>query len=891
MDFDATGKVSLDHLYVQDDPRPYFAALRELDYVIPQLAKPYFAKLIGECRSARSVAVPTVVDVGCSYGVNAALLRCDVTIDELYEHYAGCAGLGRDALVRRDRALVRSSCDGDQARIVGLDSSVPALSYALDAGLVDAAVHADLEHHAATPVQRAELARADLVISTGCVGYVTERTIRQVADAAARARRPLPWMAHFVLRMFSYAEVAESLSELGYETVQRDGLFKQRRFASVREQAGVLDGLVAAGVDPEGLEADGWLYAELYVSIPSTSPRSPRTPRSSRGGSMTASDEPTPGTFDLEAQLPRVPVPTIEDSCRRFLEWCAPLLTADELVATTAAVDAFRAPGSPAHALQEELERYDVRPDVGSWLDAFWASRYLGRRDRIALNANFFFLFQDMGPGAGDGQVARAAGLIMAALGYKRQLDEERIAPVVQRGRAMTMEQNKFLFSTTRIPGEVQDTVRAPYSDEWPGPSPFRHVVVFYRGNAFRMDVLGSGVDGAPPAPYSLDDLADGLEAVMKAGDDRAPDGTSVGHLTTKARAEWAASRQRLLALDAANAEALETIETALFCVCLEDTVPSGTQQACDLMLHGDSANRWFDKALSFIVFADGTAGINCEHCGLDGTTILYLVDAVLTASASEHAVLAGATTQGEPAVAPIELVFDASARGDIAVAGQAFADFAAANATIALSLDFGSDRAKQLGVSPDAFVQVAYQLAHRRTKGLTGATYESIATRQYRNGRTEAMRVVTPEVVRFVDVMSDPGATVDARVAAFRAAAEAHVRRAKECQAGDAPEQHLWELQMIQRRLGGTETLALYDSPGWTIMRDDYLSTSSAPSVNIQHFGFGATSDKCIGVAYALLPDRLNIYLSTPRPVADQMHTFATALALALTDLQSLLT
>lgn len=603
---------------------------------------------------------------------------------------------------------------------------------------------------------------------------------------------------------------------------------------------------------------------------------------------MTLHDD-APGTFDNEVHLPRVPVPTVSDSCRRFLEWCAPLLTDDEMAVTSAAVRDFAAPGSPAHVLQAALERYDADPAVGSWLDAFWASRYLGRRDRIALNANFFFLFND----TGEDQLARAAGLITAALAYKRQLDEERIAPVVQRGRPMTMEQNKFLFSTTRIPGEVQDTVRAPYSDEWPGPSPFRHVVVFYRGNAFRMDVLGSAGD-----PYSLDDLVAGLEAVMKAGNKRAPDGTSPGHLTTKARAAWAESRAQMVALDPANAAALETIESALFCVCLEDTTPSDTLQACDLMLHGDSANRWFDKALSFIVFADGTAGINCEHCGLDGTTILYLVDAVLGASSEVHAEVAGSVAQGLPAVDPIELVLDDSMRSDIAAAGQAFADFAAANATVALSLEFGSERAKQLGVSPDAFVQMAYQLAHRRTKGLTGATYESIATRQYRNGRTEAMRVVTPSTVAFVDAMEDPSASSADRVAAFRAATDAHVRRAKECQAGDAPEQHLWELQLIQQRQGealgvGLDQvgpLALYDTPGWRIMRDDYMSTSSAPSVNIRHFGFGATSDKCIGIAYALLPDRLNIYLSTPRPVADQMHRFARELPVALADLDALL-
>lgn len=72
--------------------------------------------------------------------------------------------------------------------------------------------------------------------------------------------------------------------------------------------------------------------------------------------------------------------------------------------------------------------------------------------------------------------------------------------------------------------------------------------------------------------------------------------------------------------------------------------------------------------------------------------------------------------------------------------------------------------------------------------------------------------------------------------------------------------------------------------------MRDDYLSTSSAPSVNIRYFGFGSTSEQCIGVAYVLLPDRFNVYLSTPRPVAAAMEVFAEKLREAVAELRELL-
>jgi carnitine O-acetyltransferase len=404
------------------------------------------------------------------------------------------------------------------------------------------------------------------------------------------------------------------------------------------------------------------------------------------------------------------------------------------------------------------------------------------------------------------------------------------------------------------------------------------------------MDVIGPGGQ-----PYSLDDLAAGLRTVVKAGDTPAAPGTSVGHLTTKARAEWAASREALLACRPGNAAALDEVETALFCVCLDDFTPSDDLEACDQLLHGDSGNRWFDKAVSLIVFADGAAGVNVEHCGLDGTTVLSFVDTLLGSSAEVQSAASGARPQGLPPVEPVEFGLDEALRADVLAAAESFAAYGAATATSVVSFeDFGADRAKQLRVSPDAFVQVAYQLAHRRAKGMTGATYESIATRQYRAGRTEAMRVVTPEMLRFVAAMDDPGATPAGRLAAFRAAADKHVARAKQCQSGQAPEQHLWELQLVQQRrgaeLGVTEHLGLYDTPGWRVMRDDYLSTSSAPSVNIKYFGFGSTSPTCIGVAYVLLPDRFNLYLSTPQTVADQMHVFAAKLRDAVAELQDLL-
>jgi carnitine O-acetyltransferase len=593
-----------------------------------------------------------------------------------------------------------------------------------------------------------------------------------------------------------------------------------------------------------------------------------------------------PSTFGNEDRLPRVPLPTLEESCARFLDWCAPLLSACELAVTKAAVAAFLRPGSPARTLQDALAEYDATDGVHSWLDRFWASRYLGRRDRIALNANYFCLFHD----SNEGQIERAAALVAAAVEYKLLLDTERIPPVARNGEPLSMHQNRFLFSATRIPDRLEDSVRAPYSEGWPGPSRERHVVVLVLSQMFRMDVIAP--DGRA---HTVDELASGLRAVMREAETGAAPRASVGHLTTKPRAEWAESRRALLACHPRNAEALDLIETALFCVCLEERAPGDALEACDQLLYGDSGNRWFDKALSLIVFADGTAGINVEHSRLDGATIVDFVDSVLGRSLQERIRRSRARSEGAPRFEPIVFELDAELEADVHAADASFAHAGAETTTAVLSfVDFGGIQAKELGASPDAFVQMAFQLAHHRARGRVGATYEAIGTRHFHHGRTEAMRVVTPEVVRFVTTMDDPEADYLARTSAFRAAAEKHANRVKECQRGFAPEQHLWELQLIQRRrgteLGVTEPDPLYETPGWLRMRDDYLSTSSTPSTNIRFGGFGPTSSMCIGIAYVLLPERLDLHLSAPRPVADELYLFINKLREAVDELQDLL-
>jgi carnitine O-acetyltransferase len=266
-DLDETGKVVLDNIYNEPDPRAYFSTLRELDYKIPQLAKPKFQSVLQAYRQVKGTIDTKIIDLGCSYGVNAALLKCDMEMGDLYGLYDEDTRdeMDRSSLIARDRKIFCEASRDDHLEIVGVDIAPQAAAYAEEVAIMDDTVVADLEHGALSTKHREALSDADLVISTGCIGYITERTIGKVLDANEASP---PWMAHFVLRMFPFEPIQQALSERGYVTARGQGTYRQRRFASDDEREQVLDRLVDMGIDSSGYEADGWYYADFFLSRP-----------------------------------------------------------------------------------------------------------------------------------------------------------------------------------------------------------------------------------------------------------------------------------------------------------------------------------------------------------------------------------------------------------------------------------------------------------------------------------------------------------------------------------------------------------------------------------------------------------------------------------------------
>lgn len=274
-------KANFDGVYDLPDPRGYFAGLGALDYRAPEHGRRVFGALIDGLRIEGN-RNPKVLDLCCSYGVNAALLRHDLTLDDLYARYSSAelAELSPDELADADAGFYAGLERASAPSVVGIDVAENAVRYALRVGLLYAAAAENLEECEPTEALGRAVSGVDLMTVTGGVGYVWERTFERVlscvsggdtgsASGGAAGSIAGPWVAAFAVRFVDYAPIAAVLGRRGLVTEKLSlRTFPQRRFEDEGEREHVLGELAARGIDPSGKEETGWYHADLYLSRP-----------------------------------------------------------------------------------------------------------------------------------------------------------------------------------------------------------------------------------------------------------------------------------------------------------------------------------------------------------------------------------------------------------------------------------------------------------------------------------------------------------------------------------------------------------------------------------------------------------------------------------------------
>ncbi|KAI1248616.1 hypothetical protein MGN70_009816 [Eutypa lata] len=566
-----------------------------------------------------------------------------------------------------------------------------------------------------------------------------------------------------------------------------------------------------------------------------------------RGISGYAEDKSKGPMLRFQESLPRLPVPTLEETAARYVKSLHPLLSAAEYDTSKKAVEEFVRPGGVGRRLQEKLVARREDPAVRNWIYEWWNdAAYLSYRDPVVPYVSYFYSHRD--DRRRRDPAKRAAALARAALEFKAQVDAGTLEPEYMRKLPICMDSYQWMFNACRVPARPADH---PVKYD-PAEQKHKHILAVRKNQFFK---IPHEVDGKQLNASELE--AQFARVYELATAQRAP---AVGALTSENRDVWTDARQVLLDASPKNAAALEAVESASFVVCLDDAAPVTLEERARQYWHGDGQNRWYDKPLQFVVNDNGTSGFLGEHSMMDGTPTHRLNDYVnevifgnKLADLSDPAVR---SNLADPAPVKFEVTAEVQAEID-----RATRDFGAVIGQHELAVQayqgYGKGIIKKFRTSPDAYVQLVIQLAYHKMHGRNRPTYESAATRRFQLGRTETCRSVSDESVAFCSAMADSAAADSDRVELFRKAAAAHIEYISAASEGKGVDRHLFGLKRLLEP--GEDLPAIYKDPAYGYSTSWFLSTSQLSSEYFNGYGWSQVIDQGFGIAYMINENSLN--------------------------------
>uniref|UniRef100_A0A8C2B2D1 carnitine O-palmitoyltransferase n=1 Tax=Cyprinus carpio TaxID=7962 RepID=A0A8C2B2D1_CYPCA len=571
----------------------------------------------------------------------------------------------------------------------------------------------------------------------------------------------------------------------------------------------------------------------------------------------------TPMLYSFQNSLPHLPLPSVKDTMRRYLESVRPLLSDEEHQRMQSLALDFEKNLGPKLQWYLKLKSWWATNYVSDWWEEYI---YLRGRGPIMVNSNYYVMdFLYAFPT--HLQAARAGNVIHAIMLYSRNLDR---FFALMNSVPLCCVQWERLFNTCRIPGQEMDTVQH-MSDS-------RHIVVYHRGRYFK---VGMFYDGRLLLPREIEHW---MERILADTSEPQPGEETLAALTAGDRVPWACARNAYLR-HGKNKKSLDSVEKASFFVTLDDTEqrydPANPVESLDRyaksLLHGKCYDRWFDKSINLIVFKNGTIGLNAEHSWADAPVVGHLWEQVLSMDPVKLGYTADGHCKGEPhhnLPGPQRLQWNIPPECQTMIANSLSVAVALADdvdSHIIPFSDFGKGLIKKCKISPDAFIQLALQLAHYRDKGKFCLTYEASMTRLFREGRTETVRSCTMESCAFVRAMISN----KTRLRLLTQAAEKHQQMYRLAMTGQGIDRHLFCLYVVSKYLGqGSPFLQEVLSEPWK------LSTSQTPLQQGELFdlvnhpeyvtsggGFGPVADDGYGVAYVIIGEKLiNFHISSKR-------------------------
>ncbi|XP_028983363.1 choline O-acetyltransferase [Betta splendens] len=565
--------------------------------------------------------------------------------------------------------------------------------------------------------------------------------------------------------------------------------------------------------------------------------------------------------------LAKLPLPALKDTLDTYLRCMRHLLTEEQFKRTQSAVTQFGAPGGVGELLQAKLT--ERRESTANWVYDYWLNdMYLNNRLALPVNSSPAMVFPQQNFRAPIDSLRFAAHLISGVLEYKTVLDARALPVEYARGQLagtpLCMEQYYRLFTSYRLPGPERDTLVAQESSVMPEPE---HIIVACKNQFFVLDVVINF------RRLNERDLLTQLDKIVKMANGGEEPQPPIGLLTSDGRTEWAASRSVLMR-ESTNRDSLDMIERCLCLVCLDDA--SGPELSdstrATLMLHGggpakSGGNRWYDKPMQFVVGADGCCGVVCEHSPFEGIVLVQCTEYLLKYMIGSPSKLVRAASVSE-LPAPRRLRWKCSPEIHKLLASSANTlQRLVRNLDMDVHkfYDYGKEFIKKQKMSPDAYIQVALQLAYYRCHGRPVSTYESASIRRFQEGRVDNIRSATPEALAFVQAMTDGKLSTSdkEKMDLLRRAITAQTKYTILAITGLAIDNHLLGLREIAHEMR-LEKPEMFRDEGYLISNQFILSTSQVPTTVEMFCCYGPVVPNGYGACYNPQSDHIIFSVSS---------------------------
>ncbi|XP_034736316.1 carnitine O-palmitoyltransferase 2, mitochondrial [Etheostoma cragini] len=610
-------------------------------------------------------------------------------------------------------------------------------------------------------------------------------------------------------------------------------------------------------------------------------------------------------SMHYQKSLPRLPIPKLEDTVKRYLAAQRPLLDVDQFRTTEKLAKDFQ--NGVGKQLHEELVAQDKKNMHTSYISGPWFDMYLSARESVVLNFNPFMSFNPDPKTEYNNQLVRATNMVCSAVRFMKTLRAGLLEPEVfhlnpaksdtdgfkrfirwvpsslswygaymVNAYPLDMSQYFRLFNSTRIPKSGRDML---FTDE-----KARHLLVMRKGNMYVFDVVDRDGNLVKPA-----EIQSHLNYILS--DPTLAPAFPLGVLTSENRDVWAELREKLTA--AGNVEDLWIVDSALFCLSLDDESMRDHIQISHNMLHGDGCNRWYDKSFSIILTKDGQAAINFEHSWGDGVAVLRFQNEIFNDTTEQplvHPGSAAAAVDSASAVRRLQFNLDRDLENGIKKAKENF-DLAVSKLTID-AMEFkkgGKEKLKKSKLSPDAIAQLAFQMGFLRQYGQTVATYESCSTAAFKHGRTETIRPATIHTERCsrAFVCQPDQHSVEELQAMLSECSKYHGQLTKEAAMGQGFDRHLFALRYLAH--SKNQALhSLYTDPAYAAINHNILSTSTLTSPAVNLGGFAPVVPDGFGVGYGVHDDWIGCNVSSYP--ARNVHEFLQCVHKSLEDIFTVL-